>query len=373
MVLLRTHGRVTRRRVCYCLVWPLSYKHSHPTIARPARLYLASPLHGPPIIPAPFPSPIVCRVEDLHSTNPPTTRCIPAVSIFQACTHRLSPPFRAPELVWLLAIFRIEACAKSRFKCEVHSLTEAQSLKSLHPPPSRPDLWFHLRISNVYSDLLHPPSSLPHPSQQRDYYGFSRAGPRYRLHSRLKRHLLNSLDPQTPLLLLSLHAALQHSFHTARQDQSTSEHQKSHFNSFYHSARRVFDAGPLVVSTSRTPCIRTLMLQCRLHRHVPSPPKLFFWIKMHNSHCHQRLLLHCNRLTTVCISLGLVLQSMPCFLSRHHLADHHAQQSSTFSSLRLWTGARINTFDVSCFQLANMFLACYGKSHCLNWLLVAQF
>lgn len=104
--------------------------------------------------------------------------------------------------------------------------------------------------------------------------------------------------------------ALQHLLHTPRQDHSTSAHQKSHsltFCSYHHLQRASEGAGPLVVSTSRTTCIRTLMLQCRLRRHVPLLPKLSSSTKMHSSLCLQRLLLHCNRSTTVCTSPGLLL------------------------------------------------------------------
>lgn len=84
-----------------------------------------------------------------------------------------------------------------------------------------------------------PASSLSTPSQRRDYYGNSRAGPRYRLHSRLERPLLNSLHPQTPLLLLFLHAALQHLLHTERQDHTTSRINSLISSSYHHHKSRL--------------------------------------------------------------------------------------------------------------------------------------
>lgn len=111
-----------------------------------------------------------------------------------------------------------------------------------------------------------------------------------------------------------------------------------------------------IQATSTRPCRR------RRISSAPSRPRPSCSTKTPNTICRQTLLWPCSRSTTV----------RPPF---HHPARQQTRgiahdqstltndraQSSTFSSLRPWTGCRISILDVSCCPPANTCLACYGE------------
>lgn len=203
----------------------------------------------------------------------------------------------------------------------------------------------------------------------------SRAGPRYRLHSRLGSGSINKAIFKHLFLCFSFTQRFSIPFHT--YGRTTTLRRIQSLNSTHFIIQPVASL-TLVRWSSRPRAHHVFELSC----HNAAAPGTFR--RPRNFSFGPRCTAvaaprgYCCSATgrqPYVFSLGLVLHFMPCLTiaTPHHLADHHAPQSSTSSYLRLWTGVPINTFGVSCFPLANMFLACYGRSSCLRRLLLAPF